>query len=300
MPQISVIIPAHNEEENLPLLFSKIKKTFLENNIDGEVIFVDDGSTDKTKTIAQKLAEDYPFLKVIHHPRKEGISKALNTGFKNVNGDIIVYLPSDLQSDPEEDIPKLLGPISEGYDVVVGWRKKWERPTIKILESKIYSFMSRKLFGVNIHDFNWIRAFKSEVITDLHLRKDWHRYFVVLVASKGYKVGEVEVNEYPRKLGRSKFNATRVLTGFLDLLAVKFYLSFTEKPMLLFGVGGVLLITIGTLSGLYMVYLHILGLFSMRSLLFVIVLVILMGVQLFAIGFLAEMLVALREDLNKK
>lgn len=299
--KVSVVIPAHNEEENIEILVEKIRKTFTINKINGEVILIDDGSTDNTGKIADKLCKKNKFLRVFHHRTKLGISESLNTSFKNLTGDTIVFIPSDLQSDPEDDIPKLLNKIHEGYDVVVGWREKWGRPKLKIIESKIYSYLSRKLFGVKIHDFNWIRAFKKDVIKDMYLRKDWHRYFVVLAASKGFKISEVKVVEHKRPKGKSKFNFKRVITGFLDLFVVKFYISFTESPMLFFGTIGIILLGLGVILGLDLFVLWLMknpGI-TTRPAFFLMTLLIITGAISFAIGFLAEMIATLREDMKR-
>jgi len=300
MTDVSVVLPAHNEAKNLPILIPRIYETFDQHRIDGEVILVNDGSSDKTAEVAENLAGKYKSLKVFHHLRNKGITQAFITAFKHVKGDIIVFLPTDLQSDPREDIPKLLNKMKLGYDLVTGWRQRWTRPTRKIIESKIYSFLSRRIFGVNIHDFNWIRAFKKEIIKDVHLRKDWHRYFVVLVASKGYKIGEVKVNEYGRKGGKSSFNLMRVLTGFFDLMTVKFYLSFTDRPLILFAVPGLISLGLGILLGLYLFFLWLLFGIGMKIMLnFLMLILISLGIQLIALGLIAEYQAIIRDEVKK-
>jgi glycosyltransferase involved in cell wall biosynthesis len=280
-PNISVVLPAHNEAKNLPILIPQIYETFEKHKISGEVILVNDGSMDKTAAIAENLAKKYKTLKVYHHLRNKGITQAFKTAFQHVEGDIIVFLPTDLQSDPREDIPKLLNKMKEGYDMVTGWRAQWNRPKRKIWESKFYSLLSRKMFGVNIHDFNWIRAFKKEIINDVTLRKDWHRYFVVLAASKGYKIGEVKVTEYGRKGGKSKFNFMRVITGFFDMLAVKFYLTFTDRPLILFALPGLISFVLGILLGAYLFFLWLVyGIGTKLMLGFLMLIFISLGVQL--------------------
>ncbi len=300
MSKVSVVLPAYNEAKNLPVLIPRIYETFDQHRIDGEVILVNDGSRDKTGDTAESLAKKYKTLKVLHHLRNKGITEAFITAFKYVKGDIIVFLPTDLQSDPREDIPKLLNKMKQGYDLVTGWRQRWTRPTRKIIESKIYSFLSRKIFGINIHDFNWVRAFKKEIIKDVHLRKDWHRYFVVLVASKGYNIGEVKVNEYGRAKGSSSFNIIRVLTGFFDLLAVKFYLSFTDRPLILFALPGLISFSAGILLGIYLFFLWLLyGIGEKIMLSFLMLILLSLGIQLIALGLIAEYQAIIRDEVKK-
>lgn len=299
MDKVSVIIPAYNEEENIPLLLEKIKNAFKTNNIPGEVILVNDGSTDNTKIISEEASKKYDFLKVINHRKNLGLTEAIITGLKNAGGDIILFLPADLESDPEEDISKILKPIiNEGYDIVSGWRKN--RKGSKIFASKIFNFMCRKLFNVNYHDINWIKAFRKNVVEDIHLRSNWHRYLLILVAHKGYNIKEVEVNWFPRKHGKSKYGVTRLLVGFLDLLAVKFHLSFSKKPLLIFGSVGGLLLTTGFLLGLYLFYTWLFTPINSSPLLFLALLFILSGVLLFTIGFLGELLLSTADEIKRE
>lgn len=298
MNSISIIIPAYNEEENIPILMSSIDRTFQGHKINGEVVFVDDGSTDDTGDIAEKLTKKYKFMKVEHHGNNLGLTKAIETGFRNATGDIVVIIPSDLQSNPEEDIPKLLEKIEEGYDVVFGWRQG--RKGLKIYVSKIYNFLSRILFGISIHDQNWIKAIRKKVIANMNLRSDWHRYLAIIAHHKGYKIAEVKVREYPRKFGKSKFGISRIMIGFFDLISIKLLQSFEEKPMLVFGSIGGIMVLIGFLFGVYLIFLKILGeTIGNRPLLFLVVLLILMGILLFTLGFIAELIVTLREEVRK-
>ena len=294
---ISVTIPAYNEEGNISVLMEKIDRTFQRDKIDGEVIFVDDGSTDGTGNLADALAKEYSFMKVIHHTTNFGLTEAIKTCFKNATGDIVVLLPADLQSDPEEDLPKLLNKIEEGYDVVFGWRVG--RKGLKIYVSKIYNFLSRILFGIQIHDQNAIKAMRRNVLSDLNLRSDWHRYLAIIANHKGYKITEVKYHEYPRKSGKSKFGSSRILIGFFDLITIKLLQSFEQKPMLIFGSAGSVMLLIGFIFGLYMTFLRFMGeTIGNRPLLLLSILMILIGVLLFSLGFIAELLVSLRDDLK--
>lgn len=298
---ISVILPAYNESKNLPIVIHKISRAFRKIKVKGEVILVDDGSKDDTLKVAKRLKKKFKWLRVLAHPTNMGLSKVLTTAFRHVRGEVIIFIPSDLQSDPEEDIPKLLNKLNEGYDLVCGWRKEWNRPWIKMINSKIYSFLSSRIFKVNIHDFNWIRAFKRKIIEDIpFLRKGWHRYFVVLIANKGYKIGEVKVKELPRKGGKSSFKElSRVFTGFFDLLVVKFYLSFREKPIVFFSVPGSILILLSFILGSFLFLDWMRGIKHFQLYLIDLVL-FLTGIQLFAMGFLAELIATIKEELSNR
>ncbi len=290
-PTVSVFIPASNEAGNITPLMDKIARTFANCHIDGEVIFVDDGSTDATWDEACAAAARYPFIHLFRHRKCLGLTEAMRTGFRHVRGDYVLFLPSDLESDPEEDIPKLLNKLNEGYDAVSGWRQN--RRDHKIVASTVANNVSRWLFGLQVHDMNWIKGFRREVIENIHLRSDWHRYILILAANKGYRVGEVEVNFYPRTVGKSHYGFWRLPVSFLDVLVVKFLLTFSRKPMLFFGGMGstMILAALAVWGYLTIVYLttprgmQIRPLFIFAGVLFG------AGVLLFIGGFLAELMV---------
>ncbi|MFQ6092615.1 MAG: glycosyltransferase family 2 protein [bacterium] len=296
-PEVSVFIPARNEQENVAPLMDKVAKTFAENRIDGEVVFVDDGSTDSTGDEAEKAAAKYDFVNVIHHRTNLGLTEAFKTAFDHVRGDVIVFLCADLESDPEEDIPKLLTEIRNGYDMVVGWRQG--RRDTKIVASKIYNFVSRRLFNVSAHDMNWIKAFRRELIDDLPLRSDWHRFLYMLAASQGYKVTEVKTGYHPRRRGRSKYGLTRIPISFLDVIGLKFQLVFSRKPLLFFGGIGSILIGISLVFGVVFVVQWLMHTFHFRPIVLLATMLFLSGVQLFITGFLAELIVTQREEMER-
>jgi len=253
-------------------------------------VIIDDGSTDDTGTILDQAVERYPWLQVVHQRGQHGITAALNTGFRLVRGKTIVFLPADLESDPEEDVPRLLAKLDEGYDVVAGWRQG--RHDRKVLASQIYNRISRLLFGVNAHDMNWIKAFRREVAESMPpLRSDWHRFLLMIAASQGYRIGEVKTNYYPRQRGRSKFGVTRIPISFLDVLVVKFLLTFSQKPMLFFGSLGLFSLLAGVGIDLYLLYLWIDRGKQQRPLFIFAGVIILAGLFLFLVGFLAELVV---------
>ncbi len=294
--KVSVVVPAYNEAENVIPLMQEFDRMFSGSKLNGEVILVDDGSTDRTYLKAKECQEKYRFLKVVVHKRNRGLTDALMTGFSKARGRIFVFWPADLQYLPEE-IPKLIERIDDGYDVVCGWKRG--RYGIKRVVSFVYNFLSRLLFGVGVHDLNSVKAFRREILNDIPFRKDWHRYMVVMAAEKGYEIGEARVTLHPRRFGKSKFGFWRIPVGFLDLLSVKFQLSFMRKPLLLFGSCGMALTLLGIASGGVALYLRIVKHEGFRPLLYLVILLMLMGVSLFALGFLAEAIAGLREKIEK-
>lgn len=297
-PYVSVFIPARNEAGNIPPLMEKIARTFHAHALDGEVIFVDDGSTDATWQEAVAASEKYPFLRLYRHRRSFGLTEAMRTGFRHVRGDVVIFLPSDLEADPEEDIPKLLAKLDEGYDVVAGWRQG--RNDGKVFASQIYNMVSRALFGLEAHDMNWIKAFRRAVLDDLHLRSDWHRFILHIAASKGYKIGEVPVNFYPRQKGQSNFGFARIPISFLDVLVVKFLMTFSRKPMLFFGGLGAFSILSAFLIWIYLtaLYFNTPGNMQQRPLFTFAGFIFVAGILLFIGGFLAELVVSQADRLE--
>jgi glycosyltransferase involved in cell wall biosynthesis len=295
--RVSVLIPAYNEEGNVTQVIDKVAKAFEARGVDGEVVLVDDGSTDGTSHEAAACAARYPFIKVVSHRRNLGLTEALRTGFRHVSGDIIILLPGDLESDPEEDIPKLLDKLAEGYDVVAGWRRG--RRDHKIMASKIYNFVSRLLFNVQAHDMNWIKAFRREVIEGLYLRSDWHRFILMIAASQGYKIGEVTTNYYPRRQGKSKYGLGRIPVSFLDVLVVKFLLTFSRKPMIFFGALGSALILAASGIGVYLLHQWFTRVRQLRPVFTFGVILALAGLIIFLVGFLAELVVDQHERIEE-
>lgn len=295
-PVVSVIVPGFNEAGNIEQLFARIDEGLAAAGLPGETVFVDDGSTDGTWERVTRERDRRDNVRAFRHRRNLGLSEALNTGFRNLRGDYIVFLPADLQSDPGEDIPKLVAELEAGNDVVVGWRIG--RREGKLFVSLIYNFLCRRLFGIDAHDLNWIKGFRREVIEVTHLRSDWHRYVVVLAAGKGFRVKEIRTNYYPRHSGESKFGRKRILRGLLDLLVVKFEMSFTDKPMVLFGSWGIALLALGVLFGFALVGQKLLTGTGSRPLLFLDMLLVMVGVQLLALGFIAEQIASLREAMQ--
>ena len=292
-PVVSVFIPARNEAGNITLLFDKIARGLAALRVPGEIIFVDDGSTDATWNEANASAARYPFARLFRHRRSLGLTETMRTGFPHCRGNVVIFLPSDLESDPEEDIPKLYAKINEGYDVVTGWRQG--RRDRKILASAIANIVSQRLFGLTTHDLNWIKAFRREVIENLHLRSDWHRFILVLAAAQGYTIGEVAVNYYPRTKGKSHYVIGRLPVSFLDLLVVWFLLTFSRKPMLFFGGIGLGLVGIALATFAVLTAMYLLSLGQRRPVFDFAGVLLLVGVLFFVVGFLAELIVTQNE-----
>ncbi len=299
--KVSLIIPAKNEEENIKPLFEHIYDFLKKENLldSWEVVLIDDGSTDRTYDTILETITEYPDLriKIKRHQKNLGVTAALETGAKVADGEILVFFPADLQF-RLDDVKKLIDKMDEGYDLVTGKKKgKYEKAFV----SKVYNALSRKLFDIPVSDMNSIKAFKKEIIENIPLRKDWHRYIVPLAYSRGYRLTEVEVNLYPREHGQSKFRGIgRVIIGFFDLLAVKFQLSFMRKPMLFFGTIGGVSTLLGVLIGLFAVYLRIFKHYGYRPLIYLTMFLVISGLILFTVGLMGEMIAGLYDLIEKK
>ncbi len=296
-PHVSVFVPAHNEAGNITPLFEKVARAFAALRISGEIVFVDDGSTDGTWEEANTAAAQYSFVRLYHHRKRQGKTEAIRTGLKHCHGDVVMFFDSDLESDPAEDIPKLLAKLNEGYDVVAGWRQG--RHDGKVIASRIANFVSQKLFGLNVHDMNWIKAFRREVLEDIHLRSDWHRYILILAAMQGYTIGEVKVNYYPRQRGKTKYGIERLPISFLDVLVLWFLITFSRKPMRFFGGLGLIIVagSLTTFAVLTIFYLTNLG--QRRPVFDFAGVLLLVGVLFFVVGFLAELIVSQSERVEE-
>ncbi len=296
MPKISVIIPAYNEDESIPVLLDEFQGLISTTGLDCEVILVDDGSEDRTYEVAKEYEKKYRFMKVIRHRCNFGKTEAILSGLKNSTGEFVALMDADLQYSPES-IPKLVNKMEQGFDIVTGWKKgKYQKRFV----SSVYNRISRWLFKIPIHDQNAIKLVKREVLEDMSLRKDWHRYIVALACDKGYKIGEVEVELRPRRYGKSKYGGQgRILIGILDLVAVKFQVSFMHKPMLLFGSSGSVFFILGIIIGIIALYLRFVREQGFRPLLYLVILLIIIGVLLFMLGFLAEILSGILERIKR-
>jgi len=286
---ISIVVPVYNEKENIKPLYEKIRESVKE---DFEVIFVDDGSNDGTYEEIKKLHDNGERIKCIRFTRNFGKTAALMAGFDACNGDIVVTIDGDLQNDPE-DIPRLVEMLNE-YDVVNGWRYERHDPITKRLPSKISNILSRWLTGLNLHDFNCgLKAYKKEVLKDLELYGEMHRYIPAVLAWRGYRVGEIKIKHHKRIHGKSKYGGIRLFRGLMDLINFKFWAGYSTRPLHFFGGVGLSLFLIGFIISFYLLTLKIFYHESLsdRPLLLLGILMILVGLQIFLTGFMAEMVV---------
>lgn len=299
--KLTVLIPAYNEEEALPILVGRLQGLRKEGLIEGDILIVDDGSTDRTGEIAEKLAERDDLVKVLRHRRNLGKSAAIRTGVSGCRGEYVVIIDADLQYAPE-DIPKLVSALDAGLDVVNGWRRNRQDPWMRKFPSAIYNLVSQLVFGLKIHDYNsGLKAFRREVLERISFRSDLHRYVLPLAHQMGFKVGEIEIHHFPREYGKTKYGSPlRFILGLLDLISLRLQLAFLERPMTLFGLTGILLSFFGGILGLYVIFLrllyrepfgHHIALVQLSALL------VLTGLQSFFFGFLADILATTRIEL---
>ena len=297
-PTISILIPAYNEAGNIQELVERTDRAFDALGVPGELIFVDDGSTDGTGDLVIGLLDAYPWLRLIRHRRNRGLTVALQHGFRAARGEFILFLPADLESHPDEDIPKLYNKLLEGYDVVSGWRQG--RADGKEFASAIYNTVSSRLFDVHVHDANWIKGFRREVIEALPpLRSDWHRFLLQIAADQGWRVGEVPTNWYPRKSGRSHYGFMRIPVSLLDVLVIRFLLTFSHKPMRFFGGIGLASFLVSGGIFIYLAYLWFSRGTQRRPIFWLALGLALAGLLFFLVGFLAELIVAQGDRLTE-
>lgn len=294
-PEISVVIPAYNEAESIPRLYSELKEVLKNTNY--EIIFIDDGSTDKTLENIKAIAEGDSSVKCISFQRNFGKAAALSEGFRHSSGSLVITMDADLQDDPN-DIPGFIEKIKTGCDLVSGWRFSRHDSLMKRLPSIFFNRMTRFFSGVDIHDFNCgFKAYRRIVVENLHVHGELHRYLPALAAEQGFKVGEVKVNHRPRRFGRSKYGITRLFKGFLDLMTVKFLTTFSMRPLHFFAFFGMLCEILGLITGFYLVFLKLNGHpIGNRPILIFTLLALILGMQFFSLGLLGELVVKSRRE----
>lgn len=293
---ISVVVPLLNEEESLPELTQWIERIMSQHHFTYEVILVDDGSKDNSWKVITQLAQANPNLKGIKFKRNYGKSAALYKGFEAAQGNVVITMDADLQDSPDE-IPELYNLITkENFDLVSGWKqKRFDNTLTKNIPSKLYNWTTRKVSGIQLHDMNCgLKAYKNEVVKSIEVYGEMHRYIPVLAKRAGYsKIGEKTVQHQARKYGTTKFGIERFLYGLLDLLSVTFITQFAKRPMHLFGGLGILSFFIGFCVLLYLsIAKFAFAAYRMteRPIFYLGLISIIVGVQLFLAGFLAELI----------
>lgn len=291
-PSVTVIVPAFNETDNISPLLAELSAKLPG---DYEVIIVDDGSTDGTYETAVAARTQHQFLTVLRHRTNLGKTAAIMTGMEKAQGEFVSVFDADLQFRPE-DVVAQVEKLREGWDLVTGRKQgKYEKRTV----SSVYNGLARMMFGIKVHDINALKTFRREVLEGVSLRKDWHRYIVPLASARGFRITEIPVTLRPRQFGEAKYSGrTRILVGLFDLVAVAFQLTFMRKPMLYFGILGTTSLVAGFIAGLVAVILRLLG-HGFRPLLYLVILLVLSGLVLFAAGFLGESLAGMNDRLER-
>ncbi len=291
--KISILVPLFNEEESLSKLARAIVESLSKISSNYELYFVDDGSTDNSLNVIKELSKTNNRIKYISFRKNYGKSAALNIGFKNVSGDVVITMDADLQDDPAE-IPNLIKELEKGFDLVSGWKKHRYDPFIKKYSSKFFNYVTKIMTGIKIHDFNCgLKAYRKDVVKDIDIHGELHRYIPVLADWKGYKVTEIPVKHHPRRYGKTKFGVSRFFKGFLDLVTVIFTTRYIRRPLHFFGLLGLISFLAGFLIDGYLSilwFLHRVNL-SNRPVLYLGTLLIIVGVQFFSLGLIGEMLV---------
>ncbi|WP_289644702.1 glycosyltransferase family 2 protein [Maribacter aestuarii] len=302
--QLSIVIPLLNEEESLKELHDWIVSVMQYNRFSYELLFIDDGSTDGSWDVITELSRLNSNVKGIRFPRNFGKSQALHAGFKTAQGEVVITMDADLQDNPEE-IPELYDLIkNEGYSLVSGWKKKrYDSVLSKNMPSKLFNWAARRTSGVQLHDFNCgLKAFDKEVVKNIEVSGEMHRYIPVLAKNAGFiNIGEKVVQHQARKYGKTKFGMERFINGFLDLLTIWFVSKFGKRPMHLFGAWGVLMFIIGFGFALYLgidkLFINPFGrLITDRPQFYIALVAMVIGTQLFLAGFLGEMLTRSRKN----
>jgi glycosyltransferase involved in cell wall biosynthesis len=293
--EISVLVPAKDEAENLPELVRLMREALLPLPYACELVVIDDGSRDGTPDVLSRLAGQHPFLRVVTHRSQRGIADALRSGTDVATGRVLVFWPADLQYLPT-DIPGLVAPIEAGdADIVTGTKQGHYD---KRFVSWVYNGLCRWLFGVRVTDLNSVKAYRREVMDVIPMRPDWHRFMIVIAAGQGFRLTERPVPLHPRRAGRSKFGVGRIPIGVLDLLAVWLQLRFGRKPMVFFGVTGAVLMALGVAVGVYEIIQRYVYQQGNRAFLYLVLLLVIAGLMLFGFGFVGELVAGQREEIR--
>ena len=292
----AIIIPALNEVENVPDLVREFAELFRRYDLSGDIVLVDDGSHDGTAERARQLGDRH--WKVVSHRRNFGKTEAMLTGAENTDAEYLILYDADLQHSPEE-VVRYLAKLEEGWDIVTGRKVgKYEKNKV----SGIYNRLNRRLFKVPVSDLNSMKGFRREILDEISLRHDWHRFFVVLAYAEGFSVSEIDITLHPRRHGVAKYSGrSRILVGFLDLVSVGFFLLFSRKPMILFGMTGLGLAALGFLVGLLAFVMRVFQLPSpigYRPFLTLVLMLEVLGFLCIGFGFVAELVAQQQAELD--
>ncbi|MGN6429532.1 MAG: glycosyltransferase family 2 protein [Gaiellaceae bacterium] len=294
---ISIVIPLHNEERSVALLYEELEAALQPLGEEWEAVFVDDGSTDGSFAALTRLHAGHDNVRVIRLRRNFGKAAALATGFDNARGETVVTIDGDLQDDPAE-IPRLLAKLDEGYDLVSGWKTRRRDPLRRRIPSRIFNWVTGRVSGLRLHDMNCgLKAYRAEVVQGMRLYGELHRFIPVLAHYRGFRATELSVNHRPREHGRSRYGVERYIRGFLDLLTVSFIGRYRHRPLHLFGGLGLVLGAIGFVILTYLTVLKALGhAIGDRPLLTLGVLLVVVGLQFFSLGLISEMITSHYEE----
>jgi glycosyltransferase involved in cell wall biosynthesis len=294
---ISVVVPLLNEEHSLETLYREIGDALEPLGHEFEVVFVDDGSTDGSISVLSRLHDEHANVVVVRLRRNFGKAAALQAGFLEARGDIVVTIDADLQDDPAE-IPKLLAKLDEGFDLVSGWKTRRNDPVARRVFSRVFNWTTGVISGVRLHDVNCgLKAYRADVLQGMRLYGELHRFIPVLAAYRGYRIAEIPVNHRPRQHGRSRYGPERYLRGFFDLLSVTFMGRYRYRPLHLFGGLGLLMGAVGFVVLLYLSVLWFWGHgIGGRPLFFLGVLLVVVGIQLVSLGLLSELITSQHEE----
>jgi glycosyltransferase involved in cell wall biosynthesis len=294
---ISVVVPVHNEERSVALLYDELRSALEPLGTPWEAIFVDDGSSDGSFAALTRLHNAADNVRVVRLRRNFGKAAALVAGFDQAQGETVVTIDGDLQDDPAE-IPRLLAKLDEGFDLVSGWKTHRRDPLSRRILSRIFNRVTSAFSGVHLHDMNCgLKAYRAEVVHGLRLYGELHRFIPVLAHYRGFRIAELPVNHRPREHGRSRYGVERYLRGFLDLLTVSFIGRYRHRPLHLFGGLGLILGAFGTAILVYLTVLKALGnAIGHRPLLLLGVLLLVIGMQFFSLGLISEMITSHHEE----
>ena len=306
---LSIVIPVYNEEESLELLYNSIINNLKNTNLNFEIIFIDDGSSDNSWNVIKTISKKKTNLSSIKFRKNYGKSDALDAGFKASNGTYVLTMDADLQDDPNEIYPLFKMINQDNYDLVSGWKKKRNDPLSKTIPSKFFNLITRIFSGIKLNDFNCgIKIYKKELVNSINLYGEMHRYIPLIAKWNGYdKIGEKVVNHNKRKFGKTKFGMERYIRGFLDLISVSFVYKFRKRPMHFFGSLGVISFLIGLISVGWIIYEKLskisnnIPLDQIRPVtdqpfFYIALVTIIVGVQLFLVGFISELIISINSD----